>query len=454
MPKPREQPSRSMTLITQIIDWFRDADACYWHARKFHLKGQYEPAIRYYSMAIAKDTRHAHAYDARGRVWGLLRDNAREIADFEAATRLEPKHAGMLGNLGRALVVAGDLPRAVDVGKAAVALDPSHANNHALLAHAQRLAGDHAGALASCTKAIELSGTDMEQQGWSYRERGLVQQALGDHAGAVADFTKVIEDFSSTEDVRQERAGSFFQLGQYDLALADIEVAMKRHPEAAYPWSLRGYIRMRRGDDAAARADFDRALELDARHLDALRGRAHVLSRSGEHERAIADLTRVIETDPSAVDSLMARGLAYHSKDDFGRAAEDYTRVLARNPQDPNAMLNRGICRERLGDETGMREDYTRALAGMSEPTSALEFNNRAWLRFVLGQAEMALPDAERAVALEPEDAVKQSTLGHVLEALGRREEAIGRLRAALERKPDPYIAGKVHAALARLGAD
>lgn len=443
-----------MTFLTQIIDWFRDADGCYWHARAFHLKGQYEEAIRYYSMAIEKDARHAHAYDARGTVWGLLRDNVREVEDYEAATRLQPEHAGMLGNLGRALVVAGDLPRAVRVGQAAVALDPGHANNHALLAHAQRLAGDFAGALASCTKSIELSGTDVEHQGWSYRERGLVQQALGDHASAVADFTKVIEDFPPTEDVRQERAGSYFQLGRYDLALADIDVAMKRHPEAAYPWSLRGYIRMRKGDDAAARADFDRALELDAKHLDALRGRAHVLARSGAHERAIADLTQVIEIDPEGVDPLMARGLAYLSKNDFGRAAEDYTRVLEKNPGDANAMLNRGICRERLGDDAGMREDYTRVLAGMSEPTSALEFNNRAWLRCVLGQAEAALPDAERAVALEPEDAVKQSTLGHVLEALGRREEAIARLRAALERRPDAYVAAKVHSALGRLGAD
>ena len=56
-------------------------------------------------------------------------------------------------------------------------------------------------------------------------------------------------------------------------------------------------------------------------------------------------------------------------------------------------------------------------------------------------------------MTLDPENGVAHSTRGHILEALGRRAEAIASLEEALAKKPDAYITTKAREALARLRA-
>ncbi len=52
------------------------------------------------------------------------------------------------------------------------------------------------------------------------------------------------------------------------------------------------------------------------------------------------------------------------------------------------------------------------------------------------GKAAQGLPDAEQALKLAPGEASVLQTRGHILEALGRRDEAIADLRRALTLNP------------------
>jgi tetratricopeptide (TPR) repeat protein len=60
------------------------------------------------------------------------------------------------------------------------------------------------------------------------------------------------------------------------------------------------------------------------------------------------------------------------------------------------------------------------------------------------------LPDAEKSLALRPNDAATLGIRGHIFEALGRREEAIADFRRALANNPDMQ---ENKDALKRLGA-
>ena len=59
-----------------------------------------------------------------------------------------------------------------------------------------------------------------------------------------------------------------------------------------------------------------------------------------------------------------------------------------------------------------------------------------------LGQAERALPDAERSIQLGPNNPFARQTRGRILAELGRLEEAAPLARSAFEEAPDTIPAG------------
>ena len=52
-----------------------------------------DKAIDHFNEAIAKDSKNATAYRARGRVWQQRKEHDRAIADYDQALRLDPKNA-------------------------------------------------------------------------------------------------------------------------------------------------------------------------------------------------------------------------------------------------------------------------------------------------------------------------------------------------------------------------
>ncbi|MFZ0870104.1 MAG: tetratricopeptide repeat protein, partial [Rhodanobacter sp.] len=71
----------------------------------------------------------------------------------------------------------------------------------------------------------------------------------------------------------------------------------------------------------------------------------------------------------------------------------------------------------------------------------ALAYNNRALVYHLKGQNANGLSDAEKAVALAPNDAAFIQTRAQVYEQLGQRDKAIADYRAALKLAPDMKLA-------------
>src|SRR6185369_10249278 len=60
----------------------------------------------------------------------------------------------------------------------------------------------------------------------------------------------------------------------------------------------------------------------------------------------------------------------------------------------------------------------------------------RAWSYLQVGKAAEGLPDADRALALDQNDAASYATRGLIYQALGRASESITDLRKALSLNP------------------
>ena len=175
----------------------------------------------------------------------------------------------------------------------------------------------------------------------------------------------------------------------------------------------------------AALTDLTKSLEVKP-SIFAYADRAEIYEKMGDHARAIADYTKALELDPGSTfgmefytkraDALMASG-------NYKSAAADYTNAIDVDPKHVE-----------LTDRNSTTADL---------------FNRRAMALLSAGQPAEALQDSEHSLALWPGDPASVTTHGRVLEALGRRDEAIADFQRALTNAPD---FAEAKAALAKLG--
>jgi len=85
-------------------------------------------------------------------------------------------------------------------------------------------------------------------------------------------------------------------------------------------------------------------------------------------------------------------------------------------------------------------------------PKYPVAFSNRAFSHYLKGEHDLAIADANRAIALEARLAMAHANLGHALAAKGDARMAARSYRRALELDPDPEVAEETLEALEKLG--
>lgn len=97
--------------------------------------------------------------------------------------------------------------------------------------------------------------------------------------------------------------------------------------------SARGFEHMTAGNRRAARADFDRAIELSSFDIQAFLNRGLLQLQADDIDGAIRDFDAVLYLKPDYAKALANRGLAYERKGNVAKARADYRAAMAA-PQD------------------------------------------------------------------------------------------------------------------------
>jgi tetratricopeptide (TPR) repeat protein len=85
-----------------------------------------------------------------------------------------------------------------------------------------------------------------------------------------------------------------------------------------------------------------------------------------------------------------------------------------------------GIAKFELGDSQGAIVDFDRAIR--IDPQDAIAYYNRGLAKFELGDNQGAIVDFDRVIAIDPQDAEAYSNRGAVKLALGNKQGAIADL--------------------------
>jgi tetratricopeptide (TPR) repeat protein len=111
-----------------------------------------------------------------------------------------------------------------------------------------------------------------------------------------------------------------------------------------------------------ALAELNRAVRYAPDHSDAYFHRGRVYQARGDIDRALADFDTALDHDPHNPTAYLYRGRIYTEKGQLDDALDDFERTLALRPNDAETFLHRGICLARKGSISSAILDFQRVL--------------------------------------------------------------------------------------------
>ncbi|MDR0411150.1 MAG: tetratricopeptide repeat protein [Treponema sp.] len=211
-------------------------------------------------------------------------------------------------------------------------------------------------ALADYTRMIAVD--PKRPDGWN--GRGNLYCDIGEYDKAIADYTQCIPLSPDGYGTYWSNRGiAYYKKGDLDTALADLNKSIESwgDPECS-SWALlhRGIVWRNKGELDKALADFMLISSYEPEGSDALYHTGYIWFMREDYEQAIAYFSKAIEIRDDIVDYWLARGVCYWNKcvknktnfwneegEIIDLAINDFTKVIEYSPDMTKAYFNRGV---------------------------------------------------------------------------------------------------------------
>jgi tetratricopeptide (TPR) repeat protein len=275
-----------------------------------------------------------------------------------------------------------------------------------------------------------VASRDGKRRGWVFREQAVPLERAADH------FGQVLANDPRDVDALWMRARLLLYRNEFDLALPNLDKAIRHQPDQARLYVTRALVYSRRQQPDRAIEDCDNAIRFDPRSVQAYAIRAGAWLAKQDIERARADLEQVLRLDhvnpPGPEQGAGAAG------DKTGKSpveAGGPARQFQADPRTAAELVTRG------GDRLDSRE-YDEAISDFTEaikldPTCAPAFigRGRAWARKHYRDRELA--DYSEAIRIDPNNASYRVARGDSWSAQGRHTRAMDDYNEALRLEPN-----------------
>jgi tetratricopeptide (TPR) repeat protein len=399
--------------------------------------------------------------------------------------RREPHNRLGLVLKGRLLLIEKKHDEAIPFAKNAVAADPEHsAEAHLLLASIYQSKGQLEEAAQEFKQVLKLApGTVAADVALSR-----LYAAKGDKAAAL-DFAEQAVKLAPTDpDARITLVRAVLSSGDTNRADREIRAMLARFPTSSAVHVQAGGLFLARKDLAAARAAFNRAIELDAASPDALAGLV-ALDLGGRNARSALDrvgarlsvspddaagwflaaktyamvgdsaqsekaLKRTIELDPGRVQAFAMLGDLRAMSGKLDDALHQFQMWAEREPKSISAQTMVGLTLERLNRTQEAKQVYERILT--MDRHAAIAANNLAWLYAEgAGNLDQAAELAQMAKSQAPDQPAFNDTLGWIYYKKDLVEQAVPLFQQSLEKDPDNALTHyHLGMAYAKIGED
>lgn len=196
-----------------------------------------------------------------------------------------------------------------------------------------------------------------------------------------------------------EDARRFIEDKHYPAAVRALDAALRKSPDSADAYRLRGIAYDRLGATARALPDLSRYIELKPRDPDGYILRGDARNFSGEHEAALDDYNKAIKLAPSSVPAYLGRGLALAGLHRYDEAIKDYQWIIALDGTNPEALMNMGVACKLAGRQLEAVGYLEKALTLEQDPQWKRKIEK--WIEQIMQDADLQRQKA-RASGSQP----------------------------------------------------
>ena len=317
---------------------------------------------------------------------------------LEPALRRAPDNPRMLRTAGEAYLASNDPAKATEYFEKANALDKGNVAGQVELAQVRLATGDTERAL-----------------------RDLDALARTDTSSNVADLALV---------------SAYMRRHEFDKALGAVSALEKKQPASPVPYSLKGTVYLAKGDTKAARAGFNKAMEVDPAFFNA----AYNLTRLDLAERNVDAASKryaaMLAKDPNSETLLLAQAeLLATTGAPRGEVTAILERAIAANPTSPRPRLS-------LISFLVQKRDVKAALAAAQSAQTALPddpaiLSALGSTQGVNGSITQAVETFKHLVRVQPQNAAALLKLAEAQLVAKDYDGAIESLRQALAIQPE-----------------
>jgi len=230
----------------------------------------------------------------------------------------------------------------------------------------------------ACNKILALKVFSGAKLATIYFWRAVGWNKKGDCARVIADTTEAL-GLKPDQTLYNMRGSAYFDKGEYDIAIADFNDALRIGPPSGIIFHNRGNAWRSKGEYAKAVADYNEAIRLNPKEAYSYQNRGAAKQALGDLDGALADINEAIRLNPALPSPLINRTVIWRAKGDFDRAVSDATEAMAlANARTPvnimtppgsvliSANIHRALACEAMGDYEHAKQDFGATLEGVA----------------------------------------------------------------------------------------
>jgi tetratricopeptide (TPR) repeat protein len=300
--------------------------------------GRYEAAATSFEKVIQLNPAFPGGRLALAQVWVELRQMERAIPLLHAIIQQAPKEALAHHLLGAALAKQGDATGAVKSLGTAAQLDPINAQTRYMLAANLRKLGRIDESAAEMRRFQELTA-GREDRMQARHHLSLAQNLLADRKvqEAIGEFQESLS-YRRDASVATDLGVALLTANRVDEAIEILREVVGGSPQQVLAHYHLGLARARKGEYAAARAEFTAALRLRPDFPEALFGMGMAFVEEGDLKEAEKNLRDSIRLRPDLAAPHYHLGVILKQR---GEVAEAESEFAAARQIDPNFQLVR-----------------------------------------------------------------------------------------------------------------
>jgi tetratricopeptide (TPR) repeat protein len=160
---------------------------------------------------------------------------------------------------------------------------------------------------------------------------------------------------------------------------------------------------------------------------------AYEKAKKGNYKGAIADYDQAISLSPKFVNAYIGRGVAHLALEDKKMSFSDFNKAVQLDPNSAHTYGYRGVARDKLGDTKGAFADFDQAvqLDPKVAKNFALPYSMGVVFEQVSGNQKGVIANCDRVIRLFPKNATAYYDRGLARSVLGNKQGAIADLQNA-----------------------